>query len=324
MPKTTAISKNAKTVLELDNFNPMRAELESFANERKELKIKNFEDKEGYELVRKSRIELKNKRVEIEKERVRIVAQPNEFVSKINEEAKILKNIIETVEKDLQKQEKEYEDEKERIKREKEEAEQKKVQDRMNKLAEWDYRPDYIFVKMLEDDKFEEILGQAKAAYEQKKQQEKEAAEKAEKEAEEQKKLAIKNEALSNILKAENLDILEMCKDFIKTNGLDFADFESDFNAKKVALEEAKKLEAERIKQQEEKQKLLEEKIALANEKIAAFKTLEELNNYFNGFADSEYVQDKLLDAYNKRKNELLEEEKAKTAAAAKAPDRVV
>lgn len=191
MVKKTDISVNSKTILELDNFNPMRAELQKFADDRKGLVIKGVDDKKGYDLLHTARMELVKKRTQvIEAERKRIVAQPNEFVSKINAEAKALTEIIRTVEKDLHDQEKVIDDAKAKIKKDKELAEQKIVQDRLDKFAEWDYRPEYIVAKMMSDEQFTELLGNAKTAYEDKKKKEQEEKKAAEKKAEDAKKAA--------------------------------------------------------------------------------------------------------------------------------------
>jgi len=74
MVKKTDIALNSKTILELDNFNPMRAELQKFADERKDLVINGIDDKKGYDLVHAARMELVKKRTQgIEAERKRIV-----------------------------------------------------------------------------------------------------------------------------------------------------------------------------------------------------------------------------------------------------------
>lgn len=151
----------------LDLFSPKEAELKKKAQEYSKLEIKWIDDKVWLEIVRKSRIELKNQRVEIEKF-FKLVKQTIDAKKKeVLDKEKYYVWLIETTEVSLKEKEDKINSEIERIKKEKEEAEMKKTQERMQQLfSVWFIDANMLEVSMMTDDEFITLYNQKKAEFE--------------------------------------------------------------------------------------------------------------------------------------------------------------
>lgn len=103
--------------LNIEKFNPKKTELIQLAESCKNLVINGVDDKEGYDLVNRKRIELKNARVEITKTGKSLRAEALNFQRAVIEKEKEFIAIIEPLEIDLENKQKEIDDEKEKIKR---------------------------------------------------------------------------------------------------------------------------------------------------------------------------------------------------------------
>lgn len=152
------MAENAVPKFNMEAFNPKKAELIATVEKYKDLKIKGVDDKEGYEKVRKARIELKNTRCDIAKKLKEARDPAIAFQNAVLALEKDLIEIIEPTEEALEKEEKRIEAEKARIKREAEEKELKRLQTMVDKLAAVGYPSSVNALKDVSDVHFEELL----------------------------------------------------------------------------------------------------------------------------------------------------------------------
>lgn len=104
-----------------------------------ELKIKDFNDQEGYKQVRAARLHIKELRVNLDKKRKELVEKPKNIAKQIDAEAKRRREQLEILENKLSVQEQEFENEKERLKRERLILEEKQYQSRVESLNCWGF-----------------------------------------------------------------------------------------------------------------------------------------------------------------------------------------
>lgn len=114
--------------LNIEQFNPKKAELQALAQKYSGLKIMGIDDKEGQAAVYAARIDLKNTRVALGKTGKAMREEANAFAAKVIEVEKSLISITEPLEKEFERQEEIIELEKKAIK----DAEAKKVQEALN------------------------------------------------------------------------------------------------------------------------------------------------------------------------------------------------
>ncbi len=145
------------------------------------LKVNGVTDLEGYEKVKKARLQCKNDRVLVEKickkGREHAIAIQKKWIAK---EKEVVAQISE-VENYLIGQENIIDFEKKRLAEEASKAEHEKIQERANSLAKFGVVPDIFILKDLSDADFASELEKAKTVYE-KRKAEFEASEKARKE----------------------------------------------------------------------------------------------------------------------------------------------
>lgn len=152
------MAENAVPKFDLEAFNPKKAELIATVEKYKDLKINGVDDKDGYERVRKARIELKNTRCDI-KSKLKEARDPAiQFQNAVLFLESELVCIIEPTEKALEAEEKRIEAEKERIKREAEEKELKRLQAMVDKLAAVGYPSSVNALKDISEADFETLL----------------------------------------------------------------------------------------------------------------------------------------------------------------------
>lgn len=106
------------------------------SNKYMPLKIEGLNDKDGYKIVKASRMVMKNYRIDVEKRRKEIKADVLKVQRYIDNEAKRITELLSPIEEHLLSQEKWYEEELDKIKQEKELAEAARLQSRVNKLIE--------------------------------------------------------------------------------------------------------------------------------------------------------------------------------------------
>lgn len=95
--------------------------LETLAAQYCQLTINGLDDKEGYSIVHKARMDMRDLRVKIEKKRKELKADSIAYGNAVDGEAKRINALIEPIEGYLTEQEKKIDDEKERIRKAKEE-----------------------------------------------------------------------------------------------------------------------------------------------------------------------------------------------------------
>ena len=163
----------------------------------KGLSIKGADDKEGYKAVRAARITLKNTRVEIQNDGKELRENAVKFQKAVIKREKELIALIEPIENDLQREEDHYDALIDQIRIEEERKENQRIQARVDALRKFGHDHDIYDLKIMADDKFNELLTQAEIDFNA--EQERIAKEKAEAEAvkkAEQERLRIEREAL--------------------------------------------------------------------------------------------------------------------------------
>jgi hypothetical protein len=119
---------------ELQKYNVTDAAIAKLNAEYMSLAVKDANDKQGYEVCKAARIDIKKRRVEVEKTRVILKAESLEYGRRVDGEAKRITALLEPIEIHLIGQEKIVDDEKARIKAEEEAKEAARVQARIDRL----------------------------------------------------------------------------------------------------------------------------------------------------------------------------------------------
>jgi hypothetical protein len=119
---------------ELQKYNVTDAAIAKLNAEYMSLAVKDANDKQGYEVCKAARIDIKKRRVEVEKTRVILKAESLEYGRRVDGEAKRITALLEPIETHLIGQEKIVDDEKARIKAEEEAKEAARVQARIDRL----------------------------------------------------------------------------------------------------------------------------------------------------------------------------------------------
>jgi len=143
------------------------------------LSINGVEDREGFDVVHKARITIRDHRVDVEKTRKQLKAESLEFSRRVDAEAKRLTSLLEPIEAHLEAEENRIAEEKARIKAEKENAAHAAAMSRMNALVACGVLgADYAAVRAMSSEEFDTALAEAMQAHKLAKEQA--AAEKAE------------------------------------------------------------------------------------------------------------------------------------------------
>lgn len=152
--------------LNMDSFNPKKAELIALAEKHKAATEIEIIDKETYEQVHSAQIVLRDTRNDIKSQWLAIRESANKFIKQVTTAEKELLEIITPIEdiliakKDAWK--KKEEEEKER-KRQEQEA---MANNRLNQLASFWYIHDIFDLKIMEEEAFQTLLSEKKAAFE--------------------------------------------------------------------------------------------------------------------------------------------------------------
>ena len=172
--------------------------LKALAEQFQGLTVAGLEDKDGFDKLRKARITLKNERVSIKNAAEELRAPAVKWQKKVIEREKQLVTIIEPVEDELHAEEKRIDVLKEEARKQKEMLEAKILQDRLNALAQYNFAADWVEVKHMTDDQFDEMLAHAKNLHEEElKRQAELKAEEERKRKEEEECLRLEREELT-------------------------------------------------------------------------------------------------------------------------------
>lgn len=230
----------------LQAFDKKKSELEALVKEGRNLKIKDYDDKEGYLVVSEHRKKIKAARIEIEKQAKDMRALISPITKMISTKEAELVALIEPLEKVLKADEDKYIAEKDRIKQEAAEKENKRIQDRLDMLFQYGVAGDYITVAGMSDEQFTEFLNQSKADYEIE-EQKKEAKRLAEEQAKKDEEKRLEKIAEDNRIEQQRL---------LKEKQKQDAEREK-FEKEKRDFEEAQAKEKQKI--EDDKKRILEE-----------------------------------------------------------------
>lgn len=120
--------------LNIEEFNPKKAELTVMADKYRGLTIAGIEDKEGFKRVHEAQMELRSVRVDIEKKGKALREDALSFQKQVIALEKELVGIISPVEDALKAEKEKVESEKERIRLEAETKERARVQKMLDSL----------------------------------------------------------------------------------------------------------------------------------------------------------------------------------------------
>jgi len=169
-------TKTGSETLNMDQFNPKKAELIALAEKHKAATEIQIVDKASYDKVHEAQIELRDTRNAIKDQWLAIRDSANKFIKQVTAaEKELLALIVPTEDILIAKKEewkKKEEEEKERKRKEQEELANKRVQE----LAQYWYIHDLFDLKIMEESDFQTLLSEKKTAFEE--------AEKAKKDAE--------------------------------------------------------------------------------------------------------------------------------------------
>ncbi len=310
------------TTLNIEAFNPKKAELQKLAKETAPVLEIEITDKKSRETVHKAQMKLRENRLEIEKTGKKMREDALAFQKKVIAVQNEYIGIISPIEDELKAKKEAYDEE---IKRQKEEEERKKqeaITNRMKALA--NYGKDYDTLihapGIMSEEDFGKIIASLEAEkqeqerlkkeQEEKERKEREEFERKQKELEAEKERLRKIEVIKNTIKSVGtLEGLEEEKEAVLSYGDEYnwEDFESLYKERKEYLEfqeEKRKLEAE-------KRRIEQEKIDAENEKkrqIELEKARKEAEEKAKRDAELE-AERKRLEAEKKKREE---EEKKK------------
>lgn len=242
---TTETATYIETGLQL--LDEREESLKALAAEFHGLTVAGLEDKDGFDKLRKGRITLKNERVAIKTKAEELRAPAIRWQKAVIEREKQLIAIIEPIEQELHTEEKRIEQLKEEARKEREMWEAKQLQGRLDLLSEYNFAADWVEVKHMTDDQFNEMLARAKNLHEEElKRQAEQKAEEERKRKEEEERMQREREELAR------------------------QRAEQEARERELQRQEQERIEAERKRQEEiraEREKLEAERRAIEEEK---------------------------------------------------------
>lgn len=257
------------------------------------LTIQGIDDKEGYRKVKEARIECKNLRILAEKitkkGREKAIAEQKAWIAKEKE----VVNEISSVEDYLQSQQDAIDNELERLKEEERAKENAWIQERIDKLAQYNVVIDLFTVKTMPDDMFEQKLEEGRIAHEAEIERVKKEEE--EKKQEEERVLRMKEEAekkeaeLREIERKQNeerekLEAERIAFEKQKQDEVDRIEREKEIERLRKEAEEKAKIEAEEKlrKENEERERLENEKRIAEEKRKALMPDMDKLRDFAN------------------------------------------
>lgn len=164
----TIMSEDTKTAPELnmDSFNPKKAELIALTEKHKAAIHIEIIDKETYEQVHSSQIVLRDTRNDIKNQWLAIRENANKFIKQVTAAEKELLALITPTEDILIAKKEEWkkkEDEKKELERK---AQEELANNRNQELAKYGYVHDLFDLKIMEEEKFQELFSEKKTEWE--------------------------------------------------------------------------------------------------------------------------------------------------------------
>lgn len=263
--------------LNIEKFNPTKAELLTLAEKAKGLTIKGVEDKEGYQLVHKQRIELKNARVDITKIGKTLRAEAVSFQKAVIAKEKELVGIIEPIEADLQIKQDAIDEEKEKIKR------VELLPERHEKLLTVKGDVDDDILLGLDDTQFQDLFNQKHAEF---------LEEKERKQQEEQAKIEAENKRI------EDEKLLQQVRKEAEVKAKEQGKKDAELAKFKAEQEKEEAVKAEREKAEAEKQAVVEEQERKEREEKEEQAKLEKEKKYQKFLKDNGYTEETKQDFY--------------------------
>lgn len=163
MPDDT---KKAPESLNMDQFNPKKAELTALAIEASKALSVEIIDKKTYDQVHQAEMTLKDARISVEKTGEKMRESAIAFQKQVIAVQKELVWEISPTEEALKAKKKAYNDAIEKKKEEERKAQEELANNRNQELAKYGYVHDLFDLKIMEEDKFQELLSEKKTAWE--------------------------------------------------------------------------------------------------------------------------------------------------------------
>jgi hypothetical protein len=242
------------------------------------LKVRDFNDKEGFELCRKARIDVKAKRVAVEKRRKELKEESLKFGRMVDSRANELKSKLVEIETHLQAQEDVVLKELERRKAEEERKKKERIEARAAELAKYGASVPFAALETMPDEKFSELLAAEKSRFEKQEEErriERERLAALEAERKEQ-------EAKARAQEEENRKLRE---ELLAKEREERARAERELAEQRKAQEEERRkreeLEAQQRKEQQEREQKEAEARARAEREIADKKLFAQIQKDF-------------------------------------------
>lgn len=159
-------TKTAPESLNMDQFNPKKAELIKLADEHKASLSVEIVDSKTYDQVHKSQMALAETRRNIQDTGKKMREDAIAYQRKVIEVEKDLLSVIEPIEEQLKEKKKAYNDAIEAKKEAERKAQEELANNRNQELAKYGYVHDLFDLKIMEEDKFQELLSEKKTAWE--------------------------------------------------------------------------------------------------------------------------------------------------------------
>ncbi len=290
-PATTQKTELSPFITQQLDTLPVKAEdLKALVEKYSGLTINGVEDREGLTKVYEARQDVKKKRVLIEKGAKALRDIGTAFNKAVKEKENELVSIISPLEDSLQKMEDDIAIEKKRLRDEEDARQAKIIQDKIDRLSAVGYAVDFVQLKGMTDEQFEEVLNEATKSHQEKLEREKKEQEEREAEAlrkEEERKAEVKRLEEQRIAQEEERKKLAAQQAEIQA--------EKD-KLEKIRLEQEAKIKAEqdRIaaenkakedKLREEQEIINQQKEELARQKFETrLNRIEALGLVWNGY----------------------------------------
>lgn len=265
--------------LNIEQFNPKKAELVTLAEQYKNLTITGVDDKDGYEAVKSAEKKLQQTRLDIKRKGKEAREEALKYQKAVIGLEKELLEVIEPIEKDLKEKRTAIDEIK------KMELRKKKLPERIERLKEIELEVANVELLGMDDKQFNEFFIEKKGEY-------LEAKEAKAKEEQEKKDAEIRK---------QQEEIAEQQRKIEEEKRIAEAKKQAEIEAKeRVEREKQEAVEAEKRKAEAEKQKLIDEQNAKEQERLAeeARKKKEE---------DDRIAKEKADEEANKKKKEWID-----------------
>ena len=285
--------------LNIEKFNPNKAELQKVVDKYSSLKIQNVDDKEGYSKVDYARKDLKQKRVLITNTGKELRAEAITFQRSVINIEKELVGIIEPLEKSLQEKQDKINDEKEMVKK------RKLLPERREKMELIELDVDDDFILKMDNNEFysfynekrETYFGGKRLAEEKKIADEKQKIEDEKAKFAEDKRVAEATKVAEKEAQNTAIKDAEIARQKAKDDKDQAIEDERQKarDDKEALIAKHKKEDEERIEKEKEVQRIKDEKIAYEKKEKEA---LEKKQQYQKFLKDNGYTEKNKDDFY--------------------------